>query len=65
VYRFPHRWHLYRWSSCRPLPAFTMSVLQLWRVTVKSPIEFHSRKLHTEVEGPVRPWLCGLCPSGG
>src|SRR5579862_8257059 len=62
VNRFPHWWHLYRWTWLRPLSAFAVSVLQLWHVTVKSPIEFHSQKPHTEVVGLVWLRLCGSCP---
>src|ERR1039458_3031 len=62
--RLPHCWHLYRWTWLRPLPAFTVSLRHEWHVTVKSPVEFHSQKPDTGVDGPVRLRLCGSCPGG-
>lgn len=50
--RLPHCWHFQRWTLLRPFPAFTVSILQLWQVTVKSPVEFHSQKPDTKFGEP-------------
>jgi len=55
VNRLEHCWHLYRCAPLLERPALTVSILQEWQVTVKSPVEFHSQKPDT-----VGANLCGL-----
>src|SRR5665213_4340007 len=48
--------HWRHWNRCVPLrsrPLRLHSIRQLWQVTMKSPIEFHSLKPDNEIASPV------------